>query len=242
MTSQRRALVSDLFTAREAFLDRACAGDAELRAEVESLLEHDEHPRAGLETGAGAGRAAGLLRQDEGITPPDGPPQPRIGSYRILRKLGEGGMGVVYEAEQQNPKRKVAVKVVRGGQFVDDDRVRMFQREADTLARLKHPNIGGIYESGRTEDGQHFFAMELVRGGTLDRYLEKRPKTTTSQELRFRLELFRKIADAAHYAHQRGVIHRDLKPSRSQACGFPTSRFSTSVWRGSPRATWQRRP
>ena len=93
-----------------------------------------------------------------------------IGGYRILRKLGEGGMGTVYEAEQESPKRKVAVKVVRGGQFVDEHRARMFQREADTLARLKHANIGAIYESGCTEDGQHFFAMELVRGETLDKY------------------------------------------------------------------------
>jgi non-specific serine/threonine protein kinase/serine/threonine-protein kinase len=75
----------------------------------------------------------------------------------MLAKLGEGGMGVVYEAEQQDPRRKVAVKVVRGGQFVDESRVWMFQREAETLARLKHPNIAGIYESGRTNDGQHFF-------------------------------------------------------------------------------------
>ena len=136
-----------------------------------------------------------------------------IGKYRILTKLGEGGMGVVYEAEQDSPKRKVAVKVVRGGQFVDEQRVRMFQREADTLARLKHPNIGGIYESGRTEDGQHFFAMELVRGKTLDRYIKDRPKAATLEELHHRLRLFRKIGDAVHYAHQRGVIHRDLKPS-----------------------------
>ncbi len=136
-----------------------------------------------------------------------------IGQYRVLGKLGEGGMGVVYEAEQRSPKRKVALKVVRGGQFVDDDRVRMFQREADTLARLKHPNIGAIYESGRTDEGQHFFAMELVRGETLDAYLTKRPAVVSQGELRHRLALFRKIADAVHYAHQRGVIHRDLKPS-----------------------------
>ncbi len=136
-----------------------------------------------------------------------------IGQYRILGKLGEGGMGTVYEAEQESPKRRVALKVVRGGQFVDDSLVKMFQREVDTLARLKHPNIGGIYESGCTEDGRHYFAMELVRGVTLDRYLDARPKPSTTQELRFRLALFAKIADAVHYAHQRGVIHRDLKPS-----------------------------
>ncbi len=136
-----------------------------------------------------------------------------IGRYRILGKLGEGGMGIVYEAEQQDPRRKVALKVVRGGRFVDEGTIRMFRREAETLARLQHPNIGGIYESGRTEDGQHFFAMELVMGENLDKYLAKRPKVMTPDEIRFRLALFRRIADAVHYAHQRGVIHRDLKPS-----------------------------
>ena len=138
---------------------------------------------------------------------------PHIGDYRILSKLGEGGMGVVYEAEQRNPRRLVALKVVRGGQFVDERRVRMFQREAEALARLKHPNIGGIYESGRTDDGQHFFAMELVRGKTLDRYLADRSGGLTADALLFRLGLFRKIADAVHYAHLKGIIHRDLKPS-----------------------------
>ncbi len=136
-----------------------------------------------------------------------------IGGYSVLGKLGEGGMGVVYEAEQEHPKRRVALKVVRGGQFVDDLRVRMFEREADTLARLRHPNIGAIYESGRTDDGQHFFAMELVRGDTLDVYLAQRDEAITVEELEHRLRLFREICDAVHYAHQRGVIHRDLKPS-----------------------------
>ena len=89
----------------------------------------------------------------------------------------------------------------------------MFERECDTLARLKHPNIASIYEAGRTPDGQHFFAMELVRGETLDEYLSTRPDTLSTPELKLRLRLLRKIADAVHYAHLRGVIHRDLKPS-----------------------------
>ncbi|MBD3869289.1 MAG: serine/threonine protein kinase [Acidobacteria bacterium] len=154
-------------------------------------------------------------RTADGGQTPDGPKKipDMIGEYRILGVLGEGGQGVVYEAEQASPKRKVAIKVVRGGEFVDETRVRMFQREAETLARLKHPDIGAIYESGRTADGQHFFAMELVRGQTLDKYLEKRSAPTSSTEIRFRLALLRKIAGAVNYAHQRGVIHRDLKPA-----------------------------
>lgn len=146
-----------------------------------------------------------------------------IGPYRIVDKLGEGGMGVVYEAEQQNPRRAVALKVIRGGGFVDELQVRMFQREADTLARLKHPGIASIYEAGRTEDGRHFFAMELVRGDNLQDFLARRGNAMDAKELEFRLQLFLRICRAVHYAHQRGVIHRDLKPSNIIAISDPLS-------------------
>ncbi|MEO8196652.1 MAG: serine/threonine-protein kinase [Thermoanaerobaculia bacterium] len=136
-----------------------------------------------------------------------------LGTFRILGKLGEGGMGIVYEAEQQHPKRLVALKVIRGGRFVDEQHIRMFQREIDTLARLKHPHIGAIYDAGRTDQGEHFFAMELVRGRQLDAFLAARPGPLDEAEIRFRLRLFLSLCDAVHYAHQRGVIHRDLKPS-----------------------------
>ncbi len=181
----------------------------------DSSIEDDQTIAAGgARSGAGSSGSVGSVGAEGPIpSAPTGELPKSIGRYRILGKLGEGGMGIVYEAEQQNPRRKVALKVVRGGRFVDENTIRMFRREAETLARLQHPNIGGIYESGRTEDGQHFFAMELVLGENLDKFLAKRPKTMTPDEIRFRLALFRRIADAVHYAHQRGVIHRDLKPA-----------------------------
>jgi serine/threonine protein kinase len=136
-----------------------------------------------------------------------------IGDYRILGKLGEGGMGIVWEAEQVEPRRKVALKVIRGGGYVDEETLKMFHREADSLGRLKHQGIGAIYQSGRTDDGQHFISMELVRGNTLNRYLAKRPPPTTRSEIEHRLMVYHQICVAVHYAHQRGVIHRDLKPA-----------------------------
>jgi serine/threonine protein kinase len=140
---------------------------------------------------------------------PAAPPLPsKIGPYAIRRRLGEGGMGIVYEGEQETPKRLVAVKVIRGGPAADEYRVRMFQREAQTLARLRHPAIAAVYEAGRTGDGQHFFAMELIRGEPLNEYVRDRAIPRGG-----RLALFRKICDAVNYAHQRGVIHRDLKPT-----------------------------
>ena len=163
-------------------------------------------------------------RDFEGPFEPDGDPDRtldspssvphRIGDYRILGVIGEGGMGIVYEAEQAHPQRPVALKVIRGGAFVTDQQVRMFQREAQTLARLRHPNIAAIYESGSI-DGRHFFSMELVRGEPLNIFLDGRAGDgkLTPAELRFRLVLFRRICDAVSYAHQKGVIHRDLKPS-----------------------------
>jgi serine/threonine protein kinase/Tfp pilus assembly protein PilF len=152
--------------------------------------------------------------------PPPPPPPKReredryLGDFRLVRTLGEGGMGLVYEAEQQHPRRPVALKVVRGGAHVSPDTLKLFQREAQTLARLRHPGIAQLYETGATEDGLHFFAMELVRGETLAEWLRKRPAGPVSPaELRLRLGLFRKICDAVAYAHQKGVIHRDLKPA-----------------------------
>jgi serine/threonine protein kinase len=228
---------------RATFLERTCGTDTALRQSVETLLRAEcEVP--GILATAGARRVAATAPPASAETiaaslPPSPAlrdrPLPVVAGYRILSVLGEGGMGIVYEAEQQSPRRHVALKVIRGGRFVDDARVRMFQREADTLARLEHPNIGAIHETGRTDDGQHYFAMELVRGKTLGAYLRGRTPShgLAPSEVRFRLALFGTIADAVHYAHQRGVIHRDLKPSNivlaEEARGAPTREGTPEV-------------
>jgi serine/threonine protein kinase/WD40 repeat protein len=172
--------------------------DTERERTRDSLRNPTESPTVGSD-GSGVG-------QGEAEVPES------IGEFKILGKLGEGGMGVVFEAEQPHPRRRVALKVLRDG-FVDDQQLKMFRREIAALARLKHAGIAAIHESGRTPGGRHYFAMELVRGHTLHEYLEQRPAPDTVDERRHRLELFRRICDAVGYAHQRGVIHCDIKPS-----------------------------
>ncbi len=200
---------------RGAFLDGACGADAGLRAEVEALLSADSEAGPFLGVPVDLSTLVPGPREDAGPSETAaGPVEGRfIGSYRLLREIDRGGMGVVYEAEQQSPRRRVALKVILGGPYVDAETVRMFRRESDSLARLKHPSIASIYESGCTEDGQHFFAMELVQGRTLSACLEEEGAPASRADLRRWLALFRKIASAVAYAHQRGVIHQDLKPS-----------------------------
>src|SRR5262245_12992180 len=154
-------------------------------------------------------------------TAADFAPLTEIGEFRILSVLGRGGMGVVYEAEQRNPERRVALKVLRGGRLADEMQLRLFRRGAQTLARLIHPNIAAIYEAGRTDDGLSFFTMELVRGEPLDKYVLERMggMQPSPAQLRDRLRLFASICRAVAYAHQRGVIHRDLKPSNILVVG-----------------------
>jgi tetratricopeptide (TPR) repeat protein len=188
---------------RAEFLERACAGHAALRKEVESLLAADEEAAGFLESPHRAVERP-PARTDSVIRPATR----QIGGYRVLDVIGSGGMGTVFEAEQNHPRRLVALKVVRSERLVDEHTIRLFQREIQTLARLKHPHIAAIYEADRTEDGQHFFAMELVHGRTLLEYA--RHERLGAPE---RLSLFGKVCDAINYAHQRGVIHRDLKPS-----------------------------
>ena len=156
---------------------------------------------------------------DRGVTlaslsPPSTLPGPTalqhaIGRYRIIRLLGEGGMGTVYEAEQDQPRRRVALKVIKSA-HAGPEMLRRFQLESQTLGRLHHPGIAQIYEAGaaETEFGpQPFFAMEMIHGMPLIQYAKGKHLTTGQ-----RLELIIKICEAVEHAHQRGIIHRDLKP------------------------------
>src|SRR5262245_46560521 len=229
---------------RATFLDRACDGDASLRQEVESMLANEgcvddflsghalavaaqllaeEHAQSGVATAI----SAATSRNDTGLPLPEfgsAPVAPIfIGDYRVLRKLGEGGMGVVYEAEQQHPRRLVALQVIRGGRLVDEYQVKLLQREAQALARLKHPGIAAIYEAGRTDDGQHYIVMELAPGVPLLDFVKGRRLTGAQapSNIGQRLELFLKICEAISYAHQRGVIHRDLKPANIMVAEEP---------------------
>jgi tetratricopeptide (TPR) repeat protein len=131
-----------------------------------------------------------------------------IGPYRIKRLLGQGGQALVYEAEQPSPRRPVALKVLKGGRFAGKQHLKHFYRETQALASLGHPAIATIYDAGRTEEGVQYFAMELINGEPLDRYVHANAPSRQD-----RLDLFCKICDAIHHAHQKGVIHRDLKPS-----------------------------
>ena len=151
-----------------------------------------------------------LLAQAQAAPTADGATYPAsIGLYRILRLLGEGGMGVVYEAEQNQPRRLVALKVIKSA-WASPETLRRFDAESQALARLHHPGIAQIYEAGSADTGygvQPFFAMELIHGRPLVGYANEK-KLSTHQ----RLELMIQVCDAVHHAHQRGIIHRDLKP------------------------------
>jgi WD40 repeat protein/predicted Ser/Thr protein kinase len=185
---------------RAAFLDEQCKGEAELRAAVEELLQLDSRAQAD----------ASLLRSPlAGSLPPGSAPLPpvqAIGRYQVVRVLGEGGMGTVYEAEQDSPRRPVALKVIRAG-LTSDFLVKRFAREAQILGRLHHPGIAQIYEAGLAEDGRPFFAMEYLRGLPLDEYAR-----LGGLNIGARLELLARVCDAVQHAHDQGVIHRDLKP------------------------------
>ncbi|MCW5556625.1 MAG: protein kinase [Verrucomicrobiae bacterium] len=186
---------------QQAYLNAACGADADLRARVERLLQAHAAATALL-----PGEPA---RPDSpSATPISVRPGDRIGRYKLLQQIGEGGCGVVYMAEQEEPvRRRVALKVIKLGMDTQSV-VARFEAERQALAMMDHPNIARVFDAGTTDQGRPYFVMELVRGVPLTRFCDERNLRT-----RERLELFVQVCHAVQHAHQKGVIHRDLKPS-----------------------------
>jgi serine/threonine protein kinase len=193
---------------RPAFLEEACGGDAALRERVEALLRAHDSPSPFLAR-LPAGDPPPEPPQDEGVSPAsaEGPGR-RVGPFKLLQRIGEGGLATVYMAEQTEPvRRKVALKVLKPGPDGKQVLAR-FEAERQALALLDHPNLVTILDAGTTAAGRPYFAMELVKGVPITAYCDSRCLTP-----RERLALFLPVCQAVQHAHQKGVIHRDLKPS-----------------------------
>jgi eukaryotic-like serine/threonine-protein kinase len=187
---------------RAAYLDRECSGNPALRSEVESLL------RAHDEVGSFMERPAGILTSTANYSPVTVRPGTMIGPYKVMEQIGEGGMGLVFVAEQQTPvRRKVALKVIKPGMGTRDVIAR-FEAERQALAMMDHPHIARVLDAGETESGCPYFVMELVRGIPLTDFCDQNQLNP-----RERLGLFIDVCQAVQHAHQKGVIHRDLKPT-----------------------------
>jgi WD40 repeat protein/serine/threonine protein kinase len=179
---------------RESYLQRQCGEDTELRREVEELLNAAVEAEKVFEP-----RAHSPALEQAGD---------RIGHYRLLQQIGEGGCGVVYMAEQETPvRRKVALKIIKLGMDTKQVIAR-FEAERQALALMDHPNIAKVLDAGATETGRPYFAMELVRGRKITEYCDEQCLSTSK-----RLEIFIQVCLAVQHAHQKGIIHRDLKPA-----------------------------
>jgi eukaryotic-like serine/threonine-protein kinase len=182
---------------RGVYLDRACAADSELRHHVESLIA--AHDRVGQFL------ASPTISFEHGPAEPVGS---TVGPYKLMEQIGEGGMGVVYLAEQMHPvRRKVALKIIKPGMDTKQVIAR-FEAERQALAMMDHPNIARVHDAGATESGRPYFVMELVRGLPITEYCDREQLAIPE-----RLELFVLVCRAVQHAHQKGIIHRDMKPS-----------------------------
>lgn len=255
MSTERAKRLMELFeqacrldaSARPGFLDEHCGGDAELRRDLERMFAHDAATQPLFRSQALVGeiaQAAGALAGGVAAAPVASEMPSEIGPYRILGCIGQGGMGTVYEAEQQSPRRTVALKVIRP-ELVSLSLAQRFEIEAHVLGRLQHPGIAQVFEAGtiQTPTGpQMFIAMELVRGKPLTEHARAEPQPLS---VRQRVALMARVCDAVHHAHQRGIIHRDLKPSNilvvpetddHDSSGFPTGAAPAGVRSGTVRA------
>jgi non-specific serine/threonine protein kinase/serine/threonine-protein kinase len=194
---------------RAAYLDRACGDDTAVRQRVERLLKAHDAAGSFLQAPVLAVETTHGLEQETTGCPPTGEgPGSHLGPYTLVEKLGEGGMGAVYLAEQQAPvRRQVALKVIKPG--MDSVQViARFEQERQALALMDHPHIARVLDAGTTGAGRPFFVMELVHGVPITRYCDEH-----QSPLRERLELFVLVCHAVQHAHHKGIVHRDLKPS-----------------------------
>jgi serine/threonine protein kinase len=198
--------------ARRAFLDGACDGDPALRGRIDNLLK----AAAAAEDFFAEGRTvvtapANVLAFPPGPAadqPGEEPIGTRIGRYKLLEKIGEGGCGVVYMAEQEEPvRRRVALKIIKLGMETKSVIAR-FEAERQALAMMDHPNIARVFDAGATDRGPPYFVMELVHGVKITKYCDE-----NRLDVRQRLDLFVQICHAIQHAHQKGIIHGDIKPS-----------------------------
>ncbi|HUD46030.1 MAG TPA: serine/threonine-protein kinase [Candidatus Baltobacteraceae bacterium] len=179
------------------FLDRACAGKPAIRRAVERLLKHHKEDEFMQPPGLKMAPLSALEK-----------PGDRIGRYKLLQQIGEGGCGVVYLAEQEEPvRREIAIKVIKLGMDTKSV-ISRFEAERQALALMDHPNIAKIFDAGATETGRPYFVMELVRGVKITDYCDQ-----NNVPVEQRLELFIQVCQAIQHAHQKGIIHRDIKPS-----------------------------
>jgi tRNA A-37 threonylcarbamoyl transferase component Bud32/tetratricopeptide (TPR) repeat protein len=192
---------------RAAFLDAMCEGDAALRARLDALLAaHDEPDALSPKDKPAAVATMKVELADE----PDEAVGQTLGRYKLMERLGEGGCGVVYVAEQTEPvRRRVALKVIKLGMDTKQV-VARFEAERQALAMMDHPNIAKVLDAGTTDTGRPFFVMELVRGIRITDYCDQNNLSTKE-----RLDLFIKVCQAIQHAHQKGIIHRDIKPSNT---------------------------
>jgi serine/threonine protein kinase/WD40 repeat protein len=213
---------------RAAFLQQACAGNPELRAEIESLLQ--AHRDVGSFLGERNPPPVPTIDEPAGSERPG----TVIGPYKLLQELGEGGMGTVWMAQQSKPvKRLVALKVIKPGM---DSRsvIARFEAERQALALMDHPNIAKVLDAGTTQGGRPYFVMELVKGVPITRYCDEH-RLTPKQ----RLELFVPACQAIQHAHQKGIIHRDLKPSNVLVASYDGRPVPKVIDFGIAKATGQ---
>ena len=189
---------------RGAFLDRACAGDGALRAEIEAMLAQDVEDDATNVLPATVIEAAESLRASIAA----GSPGVQIGPYRLVDKIGEGGMGEVWLAEQVEPvRRQVALKIIKAGMDTQQV-VARFEAERQALAMMDHPAIAKVFDAGTTAEGRPYFVMEYIQGVPITDHCDAQRLTN-----RERIELFVQVCEGVQHAHQKAIIHRDLKPS-----------------------------